>query len=121
MSEDHRQIEIKVDSDGFVALSDALMWALCAPWLFRGRHALPWTPDGKSLTFVCEGLDLPKANLILTWGVGRAGIGNVIPLELEELSVSQYNEIVDDFCERILTPAASRLGLTLVSTTSGPK
>lgn len=57
--------------------------------------------------------DLPAAGLTLWENEEGYSVPNIVPLEMSELSFTQYNSILDDFISRIAGPAAAGNGYAL--------
>lgn len=54
-----------------------------------------------------------------TWREGYIKVGNIVPLRKNELSIEEYNNVLDLFYEEIIAPNQSRLkGLKIVGPTS---
>jgi hypothetical protein len=60
--------------------------------------------------------DLPGGSLSLVVTADEARVGNVVPLKLGQLTMAEYNAILEDFLTSGLQPLAAKLGLRLQTT-----
>jgi hypothetical protein len=54
---------------------------------------------------------LPSASLSLVLDADTARVGNIVPMEYGQLSMAQYNSILEDFLTTGVQPLAGKLGL----------
>jgi hypothetical protein len=111
MIELYKKLEIQVDLAGFQTLKAELMTSVRPPWSYLGDRDFTAPPGGKFVLFGCRNGNYTDADLFLAWHGGKATIGNIVPVKMQRLSKTQYNELLDDFVDKHLRPAAERLQL----------
>lgn len=102
-------------------LRDALIAAAVDPWRVDiersaeiARNAV--TSEDVILFRREAGEDYPAAGLTL-WGTEDGYyVPNIVPLEIGNLTYSQYNAILADFVERVAAPVADKFGFTITRT-----
>jgi hypothetical protein len=102
-------------------LRAALIAAAVAPW----RVDLERSDEVSSNAVASEGVlwfqrkqsdDYPAAGLTL-WGTKDGYyVSNIVPLEMGNLAITQYNAILADFIARIADPVAATHGYTVEAT-----
>jgi len=100
-------------ADGRSPLRQALIAAAEAPWVFdrrRSEEVMRNTISGDDvLVFVRKPADdLPGASLTLNATDRGYYVPNVVPVTTGELTRDQYNAILRDFADRIVSPVATR-------------
>lgn len=94
------------------ALRDALHRNASPPW----RHAeerereFPDTLREFLVFQRASGDDLAASGLTLCGRPDGYEVVNIVPLEADELGVSGYNDVLNDFMERVVNPASRELG-----------
>jgi len=103
-------------------LRQALIAAAEDPWHYdAGRSALIGrnAPDAEILAFSRRATDdLPAAFLTLWSRDDGFHVSNIVPIDISELSIAQYNAILTDFIGRIARPVAPRFGYLIDATES---
>jgi len=113
MIEQFKHLTIPIDSATFDRLGLLLNEAVRPPWSYIGQRSLDFSPGARSISFAYRGHKWPNANLSIAWYENRASIGNIVPVEYGQFSMSQYNCILDDFCILYLNSIARLLHLNL--------
>jgi hypothetical protein len=113
MIELFKHLTIPMEIDAFGELSQALKAAVTQPWSYVGVREPDFVVGGKSVSFAYRGGPLPDANLSLAWYDGKATIGNIVPTAFGQLTMSQYNRLLDDFHDNHVLPIATEMKLSV--------
>lgn len=105
------------------ALVAALQQEAASPWRYDAegsakaeRNALG---DKGILIFVRSAAnDLPAARLVLWPQDGGYYVPNVTPVQIGELTISEYNAVLADFAKAVAKPIARRFGFTVSMTSA---
>lgn len=65
------------------------------------------------IQFIYQGTEFPKAGLTLWERDGRYAVTNIVPADIRELDVSQYNALLQDFVRHVVEPSQAEAGFTL--------
>ena len=106
-----KQLEIQVDLAGFQGLRAELVASVRPPWSYLNDREVDTNPGGRFVIFGYRNGNYPDANLWLAWASGQLTIGNIVPVEMQRLSKTQYNALLDDFYTKHMKAAMVRLDL----------
>ena len=96
-------------------LREALLQHTQAPWRHAEELEKKIQHDGHDvMAFERESGDsLPSSRLVLWEEAGGYKVTNIVPLENGELGVTGYNDALNDFKDRIVTPASMDSGFSV--------
>ena len=104
----------------FGELNQRLKVAVAPPWSYLYDREIDFVVGGKSVSFAYRGGHLPDANHSLAWYDGEATIGNIVPTAFGQLTMSEYNRLLDDFNDKYIFPIAIEMKLS-VEVTKGTR
>ena len=86
---------------------DALRQHVKAPWRFSDKHAKMLGND--MMTFEREATDGIHASALTLWERPEGfTVANIVPNEISELGVKGYNDVLNDFVNRVAKPASDK-------------
>lgn len=102
-------------------LREALITAAIDPWrvdLERSAEVARNAATSEDVVLFRRdaGLNYPAAGLTLWGTVDGYYVPNIVPLEVGNLSFTQYNAVLADFITRIAAPVVAQLGFTISTT-----
>ncbi|WP_375274982.1 hypothetical protein [Methylorubrum thiocyanatum] len=116
-----QDLALRGPESGRSALRQALIDNAIAPW----RHAEDEEEDlaahagGEADVVVFQrdaGDELHAAGLVLWSRSGGYEVTNIVPREVRELGHAGYNALLQDFIDRVATPAAKQAGFSIETT-----
>jgi len=118
--EQFRDLHLVGDAANLDKLRKALIAHATSPWCHaveREREAASIAGDGDVILFEHDGADgLSAAGLTLWSRPGSYEVTNIIPLEADRLTHTEYNALLQDFLTRIAGPAAAECGFRVTTT-----
>lgn len=111
MIEQFRELKLDAKREDFLALREAMINVDTASWPYLKDRELDFSPGGTSVLFAHRDGILPNADLSVAWYGGQVTIGNIVPENLGQLSMAEYNDLFVDFYRARFAPAAAKLGL----------
>lgn len=111
MIELYKHLRIQMDAEAFRDFGLRLKGIVAPPWSHVGDRELDFVAGGKSVSFAYRAGAMPDANLSLAWYNGEASIGNIVPTSFGQLTMSEYNSLLDDFNDTYITTIANQMGL----------
>lgn len=100
----------------------ALIGAVTTPWYYDAHRSDAISRNANGADILAFGRnaadDLRAAGLVLWSSNDGYYVPNIVPIESGELSIRQYNAILDDFIERIVRPVASLFDYAIDSTSA---
>lgn len=113
MIELFKNLKIPMGVEDFGELSRSLKAAVESPWGYVADRELDFVVGGKSVLFSYRRGFLPDANLSLAWYDGEATVGNIVPTAFGQLTMSEYNRLLDDFLDNYVLPIADKMKLSV--------
>lgn len=68
-------------------------------------------------TYVDAGKNIASVTLVYTKKERRIWLSNIVPCQVNELTIDQYNSIFDIFCREIVVPSVGELKFTITTDT----
>jgi hypothetical protein len=117
-----RDLCIRATTEQMAALVGEIEQSLPSGWtrdrVAEGRVPAGTIGHGPIYCFGCQAEGRRPAALVilLEKEVGAFCVSNILPASKHQLAHAEYNSILEEFCERLLRPAAEQAGLSVVLT-----
>jgi len=115
-----RKMYLRGDLNQLVATLELIGHSLPPGWIRDGQaelrlHTLSFGEERKRFCFrAAHAFPLPVSDVfVIEVDDGTFEVSNIVPREQPQLSIGQYNAVLDEFCNRIVRPIAEEAGVVV--------